>query len=116
MSVITVYSDETDPDVRLAWRDMTGTLRSFVGWTLRAEVVDPATNTVVLNKTSGVTGSDGTGLSNVNISWSAVELAQIQNGVVYRLRVVAVNGSEVAVFTIDLRGGLPLLRVLTKPT
>jgi hypothetical protein len=117
LTLLTVYSDETDPDTRLAWRDLTGALRNLAApWTLRAEVVDPDTNVRALNKTTGVTGADGTGLSNVNVAWSAADLAGLTAGKVYRLRVVATNGTEVAVFTLDDRGALPLFRVLAKPT
>lgn len=118
-STVTVYSDETDPDTRLAWRDLTGALRNLTApWTLRAEVVHPTTNVRLLNKTSGVTGADGTGASNVNIAWSAADLAALTSSLVlyYELRVVATNGTEVAVFTLDTRGTLPRLRVMPAPT
>jgi hypothetical protein len=116
-TMITVYSDETDPDTRLAWRDSSGALRNLAApWTLHAELIDPATNVRVLNKTTGVTGADGTGASNVNIAWSAGDLSALTAGVMYRLRAVAVNGAEVAVFTLDDNGTLPYFRVLAKPT
>jgi hypothetical protein len=114
--MLTVWSDETDPDTRLAWLDSTGVLRNFTGWTLHAEVVVPSTNAIALNKTTGVTGGNGSGLSNVNISWTGAELAGIAGPTAYRLRVVAVNGAEVAVFSVDNQGTLPRLRVIAKPT
>lgn len=116
-SMITVYNDETDPDTRLAWRDLSGALRNLAApWTLRAEVIDRDTNIRALNKTTGVTGADGTGSSNVNIAWSAADLTALTVAKVYSLRVVATNGTEVAVFTLDTKGTLPLFRVLAKPT
>lgn len=116
MTLITLYADETDPDTRLAWKDATGALRNFTGWTMSVEVVDPATNAVRLAKSSGVTGSDGSGLSNVNIAWTAAELTGLAGPASYWLRVLAVNGSERAVFTLNLLGTLPRLRVILKPT
>lgn len=113
-NLITVWSDETDPDSRLAWYDAAGALRNFSGWTLSAKVVDPRTNTTVLDKVTGVVGGDGTGTVNVIISWTDVELSGLSN--LYRLRVKAVQGTEVAVFTVDDQGQLPLLWVRPKPT
>ena len=116
MTTIVVYSDETDPDTRLAWKDISGALRNFVtpAYTMSVEVVNFADNTVELAKTTGVTGGDGTGASNVNIAWTAAELAPLV-GLSLRLRAKAVNGTELAVFTIDNRGSLPALRVIPKP-
>jgi hypothetical protein len=113
-STVTLYSDETDPDTRLAWYDSEGALRDLTGWTLAVEVVDPASNVVTLDKTTGITGDDGTNTSNVNIAWTAAELDGI-NGATYRLRVTATSGTDMAVFTVDDRGTLPLLKVITAP-
>lgn len=117
MSTVTLWADETDPDTRLAWKSLTGTLRNFTGWTMSVEVVHPTMDTIQLTKTSGVTGGDGTGLSNVNIAWTAAELAQLDDDPsrLWRLRAKATQGSEVAVFSLDARGTLPRLRVLAKP-
>lgn len=116
-NLVTVYNDETDPDTRLAWRDLSGALRNLASpWTLRAEVIDRTTNVRTLNKTTGVTGADGTGASNVNIAWSAADLTALTAEKIYALRVVAVNGAELAVFALDTLGNLPMLRVKAKPT
>jgi hypothetical protein len=115
MTTIVVYADETDPDVRLAWRDLAGVLRNFIGWTLRCEVINRAANTIAFNKTTGVTGGDGTGLSNVNIAFTGSELTPLVSPIAYALRTVAVNGAETAIFTLDPSGALPRLLVVAKP-
>jgi hypothetical protein len=115
-TTVVVYSDETDPDIRLAWydNDDPATLRNLSGWTLAVEVVDPETNVIALTKTTGINGGDGSGASNVNIAWTAAELDTI-DGATYKLRVTATLATEKAVFTVDSRGTLPLLTVITKP-
>lgn len=124
-SIVTVYSDETDPDTRLAWyapQTTAGTpaaLRNLTAWTLTCQVLT-TTNTVQLSKTVGVTGGDGTGISNVNIAWTAADLAGLAPAASgykdWQLRVIAVNGVELAVFTTSDSGLLPKLRVILKPS
>jgi hypothetical protein len=111
-NTVTIYQDETDPDTRLAWYDTDGQLRDLTGWTLTAEVVNR--HSIIATKTTGITGGDGTGTSNVNIAWTTDELDDLDG--TYMLRVVATSGSETAVFTVDTLGNLPKLKVITKPT
>jgi hypothetical protein len=114
-NTITLWSDETDPDRLLAWPNLDGTLRDLTPpWTLTAEYIDTDTNELVDTKTTGITGADGTGASNVNLSWTTAELTALQ-GRKYWLRVTATNGTETAVFTINQHGGLPLLRIIPRP-
>lgn len=114
-TIVVVYSDETDPDTRLAWKADVG-LRNFTGWTLTAEVVNRETNVLVLTKTTGVTGGDGTGTSNVNIAWTAAELGGLTAEQIYKLRVTATLGAEKAVFKLNDSGSLPGFKVIAKPT
>jgi hypothetical protein len=82
---------------------------------LAAQVVNAETNAVVLNKTSGVLGADGTGSSNVNIAWTSADLASLTVGVTYLLRVTATSGSDKAVFRVNSRGSLPTIRKIAAP-
>jgi hypothetical protein len=113
-SFVTLYEDQTDPDISFAWYDADGDLRDFTGWALTVELVDRSSNEIALDKVTGVVGGDGTGSSNVLMSFSAAELAQLV-GPSLAMRIVAVNGSETAVFTLNGRGTLPLLHVLPAP-
>lgn len=114
MSTYTVYADETDPDMRLAWYvgNGTTTLRDFTDWTISVEVLDRKTGEVVYTKTTGCLGGDGVGSSNVNVAWTADELADIVG--IWPMRVSAVNGTERAVFK-DQGKRLPLLEVKAVP-
>jgi hypothetical protein len=110
--VVTLFSDETDPDTLLGWRASSTALRDLSAHTLAVEVIDPATNEIELDKTSGVLGADGTGSSNVNIAWTAVELAGLTADYAYRLRLTATSGSDVSVFKVNGRAGLGALPML----
>lgn len=112
---ITLYADETDPDTYLAWRASSTTLRNLTGWTLAAQLVNSSTGTVTATKSTGITGGDGTGTSNVIIAWTAAELGPLSPGT-YAMRLTAVNGPEKAVFTLDERGTLPVVVVKSVPT
>lgn len=100
--------DVTDPDDRLAWRDLDGELRDLTGWTLSMELVNPTTNIIEYEKTSGVVGNDGSGLSNVVIAWNAAEMAALAGPTRWKGRVLAESGSEVAEFVLDELGTLPV--------
>ena len=114
-NTITLWSDETDPDRLLRWPNPDGTLRNLAApWVLSAEYINVDTDALAGTKSTGVTGADGTGLSNVSIAWTTAELLAL-TGNRYWLRVRAVNGTETAIFTINDHGGLPLLIIRTRP-
>jgi len=111
---IVMYADQTDPDLRLAWPDANGALRNLTAATLAVQVIGRFTGTIQSTKTTGLTGGDGTGLSNVNIAWTATELAALA-GSAWNLRVTSTTGAEKAVFTLNSRGSLPVLEVRATP-
>lgn len=101
-------ADVTDPDDLLAWKNGNGDLRNFTGWTLSMEIIDPATNTVEYYKTDGIAGSDGTGASNVVISWSTDEMEPLAGLKRWKGRVLANFQSERAEFVLDGANDLPV--------
>ena len=76
---------------------------------LAMEIVNPTTNVIEYDKTSGVVGNDGSGLSNVVIAWEAVEMGPLAGPVRWEGRVLAVSGSERAEFVLDEFGSLTCL-------
>lgn len=117
MSVtFTRRADVTDPDDRLAWRALDGTLRDLSGWTFSMEIIDPLTDVIQYTKTSGVTGGDGTGLSNVAIAWEADEMEDLAGPKRWQGRVLAVLGDERAEFVLDGAGTLPVFVFEPVPT
>lgn len=112
--MIKVYADETDPDIRLAWYGADNALRNLTGWTLAVEIIGHTTGILESTKTSGLTGGDGTGASNLNIAWTAVELAAL-DGNKWKLRPTATNGLERAVFATDANGTLLTMQVFAVP-
>lgn len=108
---IIVYEDETDPAIRLAWPGANGALRDLSGATLQVEVIARFTGLIEATKTTGLTGGDGTGESNVNIAWTAAELTALA-GSAWNLRVTTSTG---AVFKLNHRGSLPVLEVRPAP-
>ena len=117
-TTVLLYADETDPDMRLAWRNSATTLYDLAalvtaGWTLAVEIV-AADDTLEATKTTGVTAGDGTGAHNVNIAWTAAELAPLA-GAWWRLRLTATLGAERMVFALDNAGTLPHLHVRAVP-
>jgi hypothetical protein len=100
--------DITDPDDRLAWRDLDGALRNLTGWALTMEIINPTTNVIEYVKTSGVVGNDGTGLSNVVVAWQTSEMEPLSGPVRWEGRILAVLDTETAEFVLDEQGTLPV--------
>jgi hypothetical protein len=117
MSVtFTRRADITDPDDRLAWRDLDGNLRNLTGWTLSMEIINPTTNLIEYEKTTGISGSGGTGQSNVVIAWTIAEMAPLAGLMRWKGRVLAVFESETAEFVLDEVGTLPVWVFEPAPT
>lgn len=110
---IIVYQDETDPDIRLAWPDTIG-LRDLTDYTIAAEFINRFTGEIAFTKTTGITAGDGTGLSNVNIAFTAAELGDMVDHA-WNMRVTATLGSERLVFTVNSRHSLPIIEVRAAP-
>lgn len=108
--------DVTDPDDRLAWRDIDGNLRNFTGWSFSMEIIDPATNTIAYLKQAGIAGSDGTGLSNVAIAWTPEEMEPLAGPKRWRGRILANLGAERTEFVVDDAKTLPIWVFEAAPT
>lgn len=105
---VTRYADETAPPLPLAWYGPDGTLRDLTGEDLSVEVRQPGTSTVLATWTEGVVGGDGTGSSNLALTFPDGQLAEFAGRTV-ELRPRSASG---LVFTIDQDGDLLQLRVL----
>lgn len=108
--------DVTDPDDRLSWYDFEGKLRDFTGWTFRMEIIDPVSNEINYTKTTGIAGSDGTGLSNVAIAWTTAEMTPLAGFKRWKGRILADLGQERAEFVLDSDGTLPAWTFEPVPT
>lgn len=115
---VSIYQDETDPDLYLAWRDEASSdpsvLRDLTEWTGSIEVIEPATFTVVITKTSGVVLGDGTDPSNFISVWTTEELTTMAGGWWY-LRPIVTKGLDKSIFTKDGEGTLMTLEVMVGP-
>lgn len=101
-------ADITDPDDRFAWPDIDGTLRDLTDWTLVLHIIDPATNEIEYEKTTGVVGGDGTGKTNLAIAWEPGEMVALVGPKRWLGRVLATNGNDKAEFTLDAVGSYPV--------
>lgn len=101
-------ADVTDPDDRFAWPNSDGTLRDLTDWTLILQIIDPATNEIEYEKTSGVVGNDGTTASNVLVAWETSEMTPLVGRKRWLGRIVATLGSELAEFVLDAAGSFPV--------
>lgn len=113
---LTRRADVTDPDDRLAWLNVDGSLRDFTDWVLVLYIINPTTNVVAYTKTSGVVGSDGTGKSNVAIAWETAEMTPLVGPRRWLGRIVATQGDEQAEFVLDAAGSLPVWVFEPPPT
>lgn len=117
MSVtFTRRADVTDPYDRIAWADLSGELRDFTGWVLSMEIIHPTTNEIRTIKTSGVVGGDGTGLSNVVITWTPEEMAPLAGLTRWKGRIVADKDEDRTEFVLDGEGTLPVWSFEPVPT
>lgn len=101
-------ADITDPEDRLAWRTFGGVLRNFTGWAFTMEVLNPTNNTIQYNKTDGIAGGDGTGLSNVAIAWTEEEMTPLAGRKRWKGRLLATFEDQQAEFVLDKEGTLPV--------
>lgn len=87
---LVIFRDQQLPSWPLAWLDGAGNLLDLSGYTgWRIEFVTKA-NIAAFTKVTGAGGADGTGLSNVIITWAIGELSPVPAGE-YALRVSAVD-------------------------
>jgi hypothetical protein len=84
----TYYADQELPAFPLVWKDRTGAFLDFTsGWTFTIEFV--SNGVVVLSKTTGFTGSDGS--SGVNLLWQPTAEVFAALAGYYTVRYVARN-------------------------
>jgi hypothetical protein len=77
VTAITLWSDQELPSTPFVWNDRDGNLVDFSsGWTFTFEV--SLNGTIVLSKTSGITGSASS--PNVTVDWAVNELAALGAG------------------------------------
>jgi hypothetical protein len=77
MTVPTYIDGAALPDIILDWEDTTGDLIDFTNYTIELDVI--ANGTVLLNKTTGITGAATS--PNITITWPATgELDQLDLG------------------------------------
>jgi hypothetical protein len=105
---VTRYADESAPPLRLAWFGPDGALRDLTGEVISVEVKDPATGAVLATWATGLVAGDGTGSSNLALTFPGGQLSAFAGRTV-DLRPVTQSG---LVFTVDADGDLLQLRVL----